>query len=278
MLEAAKILSEKHGTARLVAGATTLYDLAQNEGLDDVKTLIDVSRLGLDYIIESDNGLKIGAATTFSEIAGYELSPKRGLDALFETAAKITPPQVRNMATMGGALCCGIPFLDMPTTVLALGDEIEACSVRGTRKIHPKNHFLDYFQTSIEADEILTSVRFPYSMGKAGSSFVKLGRVSIDFAVVNVASLIVLDESGECKEARVALGAVATTPIRWETLEKKLVGTRLNHDVIVNLMKEHRIDFEPSPSLHAPDEYKKLVIPKLVRDSLLGSVGRSSAG
>ena len=273
--EAVLILKQANGSARLVAGDTTLYDLAQHGGLDDVKTLVDVSGLGLSFIQDNGNELVVGAATTFSELEELKVSAPRGLHALYETAAKITPPQVRNMATIGGSICCGIPFFDMPTAVLALGGEIHTKSPRGERRIKADEFFVDYFQTAVEFDEIVTSINFPYDE-RAFSSFVKLGRVSIDFAVVNVATWLSFDKDGKCVGNRIALGAIANTPVRWKSLEEKLLGKNLTRDFIIKLADGLQYDFEPLPTLGAPSDYKKLVIPKLVRDSLLQSISRSS--
>ncbi|MHB8565847.1 MAG: FAD binding domain-containing protein [Nitrososphaerales archaeon] len=276
--EAIEILERESGSARLVAGDTTLYDLAQHNGLDDVKTLVDTSNLGLSYIRDNGNDLEVGATTTFSELEHHKRScVARGLDALFETAAKITPPQVRNMATIGGALCSGIPFLDMPTTVLALGAEIHTSSPRGERRIKADEFFIDYFQTAVEFDEIVTSIHFHYTE-RGASSFLKLGRVTVDFAVVNVTTWISLDKEGRCAQDKIALGAIASTPIRWKSLEEKMVGKLLTQESIAKIISESKeIGFEPQPSLGAPSNYKKLVIPILVKNSLLESLKRSMA-
>jgi aerobic carbon-monoxide dehydrogenase medium subunit len=271
--EAVEILKRDKGSARLVAGDVTLYDLAQHGGLDDVSTLVDTSRLGLSFVEDRGDELAIGATTTFSELEAMRFAPARGIDALFETAAKITPPQVRNMGTIGGSLCSGIPFFDMPTAVLALGGAIHAKSPRGERTIACDDFFVGYFQTIIEFDEIVISVNFRYSE-RGGSSFVKLGRVAVDFAVVNVATWMSLDQKGKCVNNRIALGAIANTPVRWKSLEEELVGKELTRDYIIKITKELELDIEPLPTIGAPSDYKKLVAPKLVRDSLLESLNR----
>jgi carbon-monoxide dehydrogenase medium subunit len=276
--EAVIMLKEGDGSARLVAGYTTLYDVVQHGGLDDVKTLIDGSGLGLSFIEEKDRELVVGAMTTFSQLeSGNKSIQSRGLHALFETAAKITPPQIRNMATIGGSLCSGIPFFDMPTTVLALGGVIYTKSPRGERRIAADDFFVDYFQTVIEFDEIVTAIHFPFLEHESSSSFIKLGRVTVDFAVVNVATFLSLDRNGKCVLNRIALGAVANTPIRWKSLEAKLLERRLTKESIVEAVNETQLDFEPLPTLGAPSGYKKLVAPRLVRNSLLESLSRSVA-
>jgi carbon-monoxide dehydrogenase medium subunit len=274
--DAVKILKENEGRARVVAGNTMLYDLAQHGGLDDVQILVDISRIGLNYIILDGIELKIGALTTFSEIANFSLNPKGGVDALFETAAKITPPQIRNSGTIGGALCSGIPFLDMPTTVLALNGEIHSVASNEKLCVSAKDFFVDYFQTAIRPDELLTSVHFRLSEPGAGSSFVKLGRVSVDFAVVNTATYIQVDEIGRCSEARIALGAVASTPIRWTSAEQKIIGKKLDRNTIIKALDNAKLDFDPLPTIGAPSDYKRLVIPVLVRDSLMKSLSRAT--
>lgn len=272
--ETVEILSKENGSARLVAGDTTLYDLAQHSGLDDVKTLVDISKLGLSYIKQNERDLEVGATTTFSELELSKLNVGKGTQALFETAAKITPPQVRNMATIGGALCSGIPFLDMPATVLALDAEICTMSVRGERKIKSSEFFVDYFQTAVEPDEIVTSIKFPLE-DRSSSAFLKLGRVTIDFAILNVAAWIARNDDGTCRKARIALGAIANTPIRWKSLEGALVGKSLSEQDVIGLVEKANFDFEPLPSLGAPVEYKKLVIPKITKNVILECIKRS---
>ncbi len=271
LAEAAQILFEnKGGAARIVAGNTFLYDLAAHGGLTEVKLLLDLSQLGLSFLRKSDDGVVIGAYTTFGQIANSHLrhNGQAGLEALWECCLKITPPQVRNMGTIGGSLCAGVPFFDFPTSALALEPEITAYSMNGERKYNARDHFSDYFQTAIKEDEILTELSFRTAREKSGSAFAKLGRTEVDFAVVNAASYLELDRNNECEACRIALGSVASTPVRWRELETFLVGKKISENLISKAVREIKFGLNPTPMIQASSEYKKLVIPIVVRDSL----------
>ncbi|MDA4124654.1 MAG: FAD binding domain-containing protein [Thaumarchaeota archaeon] len=272
--EAVKLLREYGTSARLVAGNTTIYELVAQGALVDIDCLIDITHAGLSYVKERENGISIGAATTFAEMARSPVLERPEYFAIKETAKKLTPPQVRNMGTLGGALCSGIPFYDMPTTMLALGARLRIATTEGERELNVEEFFLDYFMTAVSPEEILTEARVEGNLN-TGTAFVKLGRTSSDFAVVNAAARVVLDSSKKrIEETRIALGAVANKPVRMEMAEGALEGKVVSKDVILRAAKE-AATMEPTASIHASSDYKKRVIPVLVRDALLSAVSRA---
>jgi len=272
--EAAQLLKKWGSKARIVAGNTTIYELANQGGLDDVDTVIDLSKLNLNYITRYDGSLHIGAMTRFVELASSNLTGNDSYFAAKEAAMKLTPPQIRNMATIGGSACSGIPFYDMPVTLLAIDAEFHATSSdEGERTIKAEDFFIDYFVTTLRAEELLTEIVCP-NKERSSSSFVKLGRTTIDFALVNAAVNITLEpKRNRMSEVRIALGAVAATPIRAKSAEDFLIGQEPSRENIIKAASLG-LDFEPSPSLHASSKYKKRVIPILVRDALFAAVNR----
>ena len=268
--EAISLLSKWGPQARVVAGNTTLYELAYQGGLADVDALIDIMNLGLSYVtVADDHVLRVGAATTFAEIGSSILLDKTSWYALKEVSLKMTPPQIRNMGTIGGAVCSGIPFYDLPVTLLALDAHFKTVSSTGERIIKAEDFFVDYFVTALSAEDLLVEVQI-LKKPNTGSSFVKLGRTSVDFAVVNASTMISLDKkSRQISEARIALGAVASTPIRAKDAEESLIGTELSVGLLAKAAGvAAAADLEPLPSVHASSEYKKKVIPVIVRDAL----------
>ena len=269
--EAVQLLKKWGSRARIVAGNTTIYELANQGGLDDVDTIIDLSKLDLDYVTRDAAGIRIGAMTRFAEIGRVDLGEHDSNYALKETAKQLTPPQIRNMGTIGGSVCSGIPFYDMPVTLLAVDAEFQAVSQEGGRIIAAENFFVDYFVTALTSEEILVEVRCPQKENSA-SSFVKLGRTSIDFAVVNSAVKITV-EGNEVSDVRIALGAVAGTPIRAKAAEEFLIRREPTKENLIRAASLS-VDFDPSPSFHASTEYKKKVIPIVIRDALFTAVNR----
>ncbi len=122
--------------------------------------------------------LVIGAAVTHAEVA-ESAEVRRALPALAALAAHIGDPQVRNRGTLGGSLAHDDPNADYPAAVLALG----ATVVTDRRRIPADAFFQGMFQTALEADELVTSVRFPLPEKAA---YQKLPHPASRFALVGV--------------------------------------------------------------------------------------------
>jgi aerobic carbon-monoxide dehydrogenase medium subunit len=157
-----------------------------------------------------------------------------------------------------------------------LGAKIKVTSPDGERVIESDEFFVDYFVTAISQDEILTEIELK-KRPNTGSAFSKLGRLSADFAVVNAAATTTLGSNGKVEDLRVAMGAVASTPIRLKSVEDALRGKEASRDAVVNASKA-AAEVEATPSVHASTEYKKKVMPVIVRDAVLSSIERARGG
>ena len=274
--EATELLDQWGPTSRLVAGNTTIYEMARQGALADVDKLIDVMGLGLSYIKEDGVVLRIGSTTTFIEMAKSPLLEDPSVFVVRETARKITPPQVRNMGTIGGAASSGIPFYDMPTSLLAVGARMKVYSKdAGERTIGVDDFFVDYFVTALSPKDLITEFEIPF-VRNSGSAFVKIGRTAVDFAMVNASARVTLDDSkSRIAGARVAIGAVAGRPVRATATEQVLSGATITKEKVAEAAKEAASNIDPTPSVHASANYKKKIIPVAVRDALLASIDRA---
>ncbi len=274
--EALETLKRLGSSARLVAGNTTLYELSIQGGLEDVTTLVDVSGLGLSYVRRDDeeNGeLRVGAATTFFEIASSTLTNPAAHYALKEVSSKITPPQIRYMGTIGGSICSGIPFYDMPVVLLALDAKAKVLSTDGERIVHAKDFFVDYFVTNLSPEEMVVEVQIP-EKSNTGTSFVKLGRTSVDFAMVNCAASLTMDEeSSRITDARIAIGAISNTPVRHDVAEKYLIGKIASNNVFDKAARME-LNVEPASSINASGAYKMNVCPIVEGEALRHALNR----
>ncbi len=89
--------------ALLLAGGTTLLDLAKC-GVTEPETVIDISHLpGLDAITVDEEGITIGALARMSAVADHP-GVKAALPAVTESLSLAASAQLRNMATIGGNL------------------------------------------------------------------------------------------------------------------------------------------------------------------------------
>lgn len=90
-----------------------------------VKTVIDLSDLGLDQIEETDHVFKIGAMCTLRQLELHEGIQKMYGDGIAESVRHIVGVQFRNQATVGGSIYGRFGFSDVLTALLALDTFVE---------------------------------------------------------------------------------------------------------------------------------------------------------
>lgn len=90
-----------------------------------VKTLIDISDLGLDQIEETEDEIRIGAMCTLRQIEQSELLKELCGDGIAEAARHIVGVQFRNQATVGGSIYGRFGFSDILTAFLTLDTYVE---------------------------------------------------------------------------------------------------------------------------------------------------------
>ncbi len=270
--EAVEVLKSER--ARVIAGGTGIYELAKRGMIPNVETLVDISQLNLDYLREEVDGLHIGAVTKLNWLMQQPVFERPSLIGLKDALQKLKPIQVRNVATIGGAVCISIAFLDMPTALMAHGASVKIAGPAKERVVSLENFWLDYLLPDLRKGELVVEVVIPTSKNRAGSSFVKLGRTASDFALVNVGSRLEFDDSGTCVSARVAMGGVANVPMRLKKAEQALTGKKLRKKDVSNAMDAVN-DLTPVPSIHGSSWYKKEIGKVLIRNSVQLSAERS---
>ena len=88
--------------------------------------------------------------------------------------------------------------------------------------------FIDYYETVVRPDELVTRVVVPPAAPYTGSAYLKfLPRTSEDYATVGVAVRVSLEpDSGVCQDCRLVLGGVGATPLRAREAEDLLKGQK----------------------------------------------------
>ena len=231
--EALAILQDFGDEARAVAGGTALVTMMRQRLVRPgcLVSLRDIPGLGG---IEATNGaVRLGALVTHREA---ERSPWLGerLPVLAETFRRVGTVRIRHMATVGGALAHADPNQDPPVTLLALEARVEIRRAGGRRELPLGEFFRDYYETALEPGELVAGITVPLLPAASGASYVKfLPRTADDYATVAVAAIVTLEPDGErCREGRIALGSVATTPLRARAAEALLRGERLDERVL----------------------------------------------
>jgi len=276
-LGAALEILEKTPNAVPIAGGTALLvDVRARKQTPAV--LVDLGRLGdLHGITPSANELAIGATTTIAELLASSLVSERA-PVLHAACSTFASPLVRNRATIGGNLAHGSPAGDMAPALLVLDASIELKSVRGKRLVRAVDFWKGPGRTTRKSDEIVTSIRIPLSTTPSRSTWKKLGLRKADaISVASVAVRIALTPNGAVDVARIALGAVAPTPLRVAKAEAALAGKALSAETMAAAAAAASAACSPIDDLRGSAAYRRRVIEALVRRALteVGEKGRA---
>jgi len=276
-LEAAvELLSAYGGGASLLAGGTDLL-VKMKQRLVEPGHVINVKNIGaLTRIEDGADGLRIGAATRLRTIERSELVRGK-LPLLHEAVSSIGSVQVRNMATLGGNLCNASPAADSAVALMALDAEAWIMGPDGARTVSLEEFFLGPGLTALRPDEILVEVSTPYLPEVAGTSFIKLGRRSLDLATINVAVVLEL-AGGVVTDCRIALGSVAPTPVRMRRAEEFLRGKELTSGAMEAAAEMASEDIRPIDDVRATAEYRREASKALTRDALTAAGERAGEG
>src|SRR6516225_11331809 len=98
LAEAVSLLAEDGRT--VIAGGTDL--LVNPRFMVGVREVVDVHKLGLDYITEENGWLHIGAGTTMRTVARHQKIQALAHGILASGAAVCGSPNIRNMAALAG--------------------------------------------------------------------------------------------------------------------------------------------------------------------------------
>lgn len=263
--EALRLMHQGGRRARFVAGATDVLVQADRA----TRILIDVTRLRLDYIKRQRRGWVIGAATTMGALEqSREIQPLAD-GILVHAASTCGSLQNRNRATLGGNLANASPAADTAPPLLVLDAEVVFAGLKGRHRLPVSKFFRGVNKTALNR-ALLVEVFIPLlPRGRAAWSFQKLGRLESDISVVNAAVGLGLDPQGHCQWARIAVGAVAPTPLRMVQAEKLLEGKHLDRALVAEACGRVCQDVRPISDVRSTASYRREMSRVLVRRALL---------
>jgi carbon-monoxide dehydrogenase medium subunit len=276
LAQAVEILARFGQRARVIAGGTDI--LPRRPGvktIDNINHLVDISKLGLDYLKKDDDTIRIGAATNINTMGAFPLFLSGPYRALSEAAGGHSTKTIKNRATVGGNLCNASPCADLALPLLVLDAVLVAAGPDGQREIPIERFFTGANYMALDPDEVLLEIRIPRCSAKAVTSFVKLRRqqTAIDMAVVNTATFLTCSQ-GRCEVARIALGAVAPICFRAKKAEAVLAGAELSEEVIQKAAATAAGEARPIDDIRATAAYRRKMVGVLVRRSLETSARR----
>ncbi|HET7181825.1 MAG TPA: FAD binding domain-containing protein [Candidatus Limnocylindrales bacterium] len=251
----------------IVAGATDHYPA--RVGRSPVEDVLDVTAIGaLRGMAHVDGGWRIGALTTWTDVAEADLPPL--FDGLRAAALAVGGLQIQARATIVGNVCNASPAADGMPNLLALDAQVELSSRSGARIVPIGTFVTGNRRTVRRAEELVTGLFVPDPLPGAAvrSTFVKLG--SRAYLVISIAMVAAVIEIADARiaRARVAVGACSEVAQRLTSLEQELVGLPATADAASVVRAEHLAALTPIDDVRGTAAYRHDAATELVRRAL----------
>jgi CO/xanthine dehydrogenase FAD-binding subunit len=274
--EATSLLEHWGDEARALAGGTDLA-VALRHGGATPKMIVDLKAIeGLEPRVDSTEGTWSFTANTVMTDLEADESIRSRLHGLVEAAEVVGSVQIRNRATVTGNMCNASPAADTPPVLMALGASLVIAGPGGFRDMTIDEFFVGYRKTALAPGEILTEIRIPAPGPRVGTAFLKLGvRRAMEISIVCVGASIELTEDGEIASAGLGLGSVAPTTVRPERAEELLIGERPTPELLQAAGAQAGEVVNPIDDLRASADYRRAMVPILVRRALSISADRA---
>jgi CO/xanthine dehydrogenase FAD-binding subunit len=241
--------------AYYLAGGTDLV-VKMRSGALSPEAVIDLSHVdGLDKITQTDKETLIGAMHRLTPLS--RLATVKGVEVICRAAGHVSSIQVRNMATIGGNTCNASPSADTVPALIVMDAQAVVAGPKGTRRIPLAEFFAGPGRTSMEKGELLTAFAIPREDDITEADYQKFSiRGDSDIAIIGAATRVSVDADGTITKARVALGAVAATPIRAHKAEEILTGQKLSAELVAEAAKAAAEEARPISDQRAAREYR----------------------
>ena len=252
--EAIDLLRHNENAKILAGGQSLMPMLNMRFVLPDA--LIDLNKIkDLSYIRRGTDAFEIGAMTRQRDI---EFSPEIRADCpiVIEAIENVGHRQTRNRGTIGGSLCHLDPAAELVTVATVLDGTVEVMGPEGRRDIDFRAFPAGYMAPAIDMNELVTGIRLPVWSKTHGHAFVEFARRHGDFALASVAALIDVDSEGRIARAAVAIGGVASVPLRMPEIEAGLVGQAAGDDLFQRVSRVCET-IEAVDDAHVPASYRR---------------------
>ena len=220
---------------------------------------------GLDYIeYVPGEGLRVGALASIEAVKN-SVAVRKTYPVLRQAAAYMATVAIRNRATLVGNICNGSPSAEAAPALIVLGASAEIVGPRGVRTVAVEDFFAGPGITVLEPGEIVSEIRVPEPPARGAAAYEKHSLRRMDVAMVGVAALVVPadGDDGAIEVVRLALSAVAPTPMRAKEAEELLRGCIPSSDLIAAAARAAAQAARPITDIRGSAEARRAIVEAL---------------
>ena len=270
------------GEVRALAGGTDIIDQLKT-GRRNADLVVDVKRVPeLQRLEMTVDGLHIGAGRSCTDVH-HDSAVRSHYQGLADSAGLIGSVQIQNRAAIGGNVCNAAPSADTTPNLLIHDATAVVVSQSGTRHIPLVDFFTGPGQTVLQKGEILQELVLPTPPPNSASAYLRfIPRNEMDIAVAGVGCYLEIDPATRVvSRARIALAAVAPTPVRARSAESSLEGKPIDDDAIAAAGEAAVEAATPITDVRGSAEYRLELVKVLTRRTLgicLDRIAEKSGG
>ncbi len=237
-----------------------------------VEAVVDLSRLDLDAVRQTDATLELGLLAPLQALVDAPWRDDPALGLLAEAAQLAAHPGQRRLATVGGVLFAHSGPPEVLLALLALDAAVVLRGARGGRRTSPLADFLGH--PEVPAGRVLVGVQLARPAGHSAGALARVARTPREEAIVAAAAVLVVD-GGVCQDIRLSLAGAGLAPQRLLAAEALLEGQTLSEVLVAKANEVALAGLTFASDLRASAAYRQAMAAIVVRRSLTSAWERS---
>ncbi len=275
--EAVTLLAARGERAKILAGGTDIL-VQLREGQREADLVVDVKRIPelTEVRHSARDGLRLGGAAPCYKL--YEDAEIATAYAALADAARIIGGwQIQTRASVGGNLCNSSPAADSIPPLIVYNATCHIVGPDGTRDVPAAEFCTAPGRNALKRGELLAWIDLPPQPAHSGAHYLRfIPRNEMDIAVVGCGAWLEFDpNSDKIRAARIALAAVAPTPVLAEEAATWLVGREASDATFAQAGELARKVATPISDMRGPAEYRTHLVGVLAKRALCKAAERA---
>ena len=263
--EAVALLASSDLPSKVMAGGTDLI-IQMQKLVGDARLIVDLKKIeGMQTVSIDADALRLGPSLCCAKLTRRE-DVKAMFPGLVEAAYLIGSSQVQGRASVGGNLCNASPAADTIPALMANRAVCHIAGPGGERSVPVEDFVTGVGRNCLVAGEILTLIELPRPSARTSDAYLRfIPRTEMDIAVASAGASITVDEDGICRDARLAIGAVAPTAIIVDAASDLLIGKSITEEALAAVSEAASSASQPISDRRGTAEFRRHVVGVLAK-------------